>query len=138
MSTITTPQLRGSLDGTTSPVTIEAVYDTADPYALTVTFTLDGAGDEQVKPWMFARDLLTRALSPIATGLAVGEGDVQIRRLGTSLIVSLSSPDGQASIITQAAPLAAFLGQTYIRVPLGAEQVGDIDAEWAALAGGAA
>ncbi|MFF0295493.1 SsgA family sporulation/cell division regulator [Kitasatospora sp. NPDC004615] len=100
-------------------------YDGGDPFAVRCTFHLPG--DEPVT-WVFARELLVDGLSR-----ASGEGDVHIHPVGEDLAEAalvLRSPEGDARMHADAAPLLAFLARTDLVVPIGQETAGgDLDQE---------
>lgn len=106
-----------------------------DPFAVTVCFTGTGEAVE----WVFARDLLTRAL---AHGHC-GEGDVRVRLLlppggqagdALALRITLASPDGHAEIEADVCDFRHFLERAEFVVPGGSEnRFVDVDAELALL-----
>lgn len=99
-------------DGLTVPAGVRLEYRVSDPYAVTFTFL---NGDVS---WLFARDLLDEGQARHA-----GLGDVRIwpgPRKGT-LIVALSSPDGNAVFEFSASAIRGFLQQAYARVSSGRE-----------------
>lgn len=103
-------------------------YTTRDPYAVQATFCRNGFGRVV---WTFARELL-------AVGLArpAGIGDVQIEPDGSSVVLILSSPEGTAELVAQAADVRRFVSRTLSIVPLGAEPTYvDLDAELALFDG---
>ncbi|MFD8479147.1 SsgA family sporulation/cell division regulator [Kitasatospora sp. NPDC059673] len=110
-------------------VLVDMEYHGGDPFAVRFTFHLPG--DEPVT-WVFARELLVDGL-----GLASGEGDVHIHPVGEDLAevgLVLRSPEGDARMRAEAAPLLAFLARTDLVVPLGQETTGgDLDQELASI-----
>ena len=115
------------------PVLADLEYDTADPYAVRVSFHTGTPSSGDVVQWTFARQLLTDGVSAPA-----GEGDVQVwpsSTAGSSVVcLSLSSPSGRALFEVPLGELAEFLGRTYAAVPTGAEADHvDVDAELALL-----
>lgn len=106
------------------PVGLE--YDSADPYAVRLTFNLPG--DAPVS-WVFSRELLIDGISHPA-----GEGDVRIRPVAAEhlgdLQIHLQVGEEQALFRVSAPPLVAFLDRTDRLVPIGQEAAfEDIDAE---------
>lgn len=116
-------------DAGTVPLRVALRYGIDDPFAVTAAF----AGDGTTVEWVFARDLLIGGLER-----PCGEGDVHVwpsHGSGRDLVLlSLSSPDGQAVLEADAAELRRFLDMTLDLVPTGGESVHvDVDAELAAL-----
>jgi hypothetical protein len=100
------------------PVATELAYDPADPYA--VALTLNPASADPVR-WLVARDVLRHGLVRPA-----GEGDVGVWPSGTSeprptVCIALTSPDGDALLVSDADELADFLDRTEDVVPVGQE-----------------
>jgi hypothetical protein len=115
------------------PVLADLDYDTADPYAVKVSFHTGSSSAADVVQWTFARQLLTDGLA-----VPAGEGDVQVwpsSTAGASVVcLSLSSPSGRALFEVPLSELAEFLGRTYAAVPTGLESdFVDVDAELALL-----
>jgi hypothetical protein len=114
-------------DADAVPLPVSLRYSACDPYAVRAVFSGDGMEVE----WVFARDLLR-------TGLAspVGDGDVHVwPSWGTGrelLMISLTSPDGQAVLEATADDVRSFLDRTAVVVPDGQES-GHLDLD-AALA----
>jgi Streptomyces sporulation and cell division protein, SsgA len=107
-------------DADAVPLPVSLRYSAADPYAVRAVFSGDGMEVE----WVFARELLRTGL-----GSPVGDGDVHVwPSWGTGrelLMISLTSPDGQAS----AADVRSFLDRTAAVVPDGDESAHlDLDA----------
>ena len=127
-------QLRLVVPGTASlPVRADLLYDTADPYAVQVSFHTGAASSGDVVQWTFARQLLSDGIAAPA-----GEGDVQVwpssSTAGAVVCLSLSSPSGRALFEVPLAELADFLGRSYAAVPTGSESAHvDVDAELALL-----
>jgi sporulation and cell division protein SsgA len=85
--------------------------------------------------WVFARDLLRTGLTT-----PVGDGDVHVwPSWGTGrelLMISLTSPDGQAVLEATAEDVRRFLDRTAVVVPDGAESAFlDLDAAVSRLLG---
>jgi hypothetical protein len=109
--------------GVATAVVADVTYDVADPYAVAARFCVRGGEipDEATVQWVFARSLL-------ATGVyePVGEGDVRIwpclNSSGEAVtIIELLSPDGVALLQGRSDEVSAFLRETEILVPPGAE-----------------
>ncbi|QNN51596.1 SsgA family sporulation/cell division regulator [Nocardioides mesophilus] len=105
--------------GSQPPAVAEAElrYDRDDPYAVTLVFL--EAGNDVV--WLFGRDLLLQGVSEPA-----GEGDVHVfpsvDAEGRAVIMlSLSSPDGQALMKAPAADVLDFLARATHEVWPGTE-----------------
>ncbi|GAB2679183.1 SsgA family sporulation/cell division regulator [Thalassiella azotivora] len=114
-------------DAVSLPVSLR--YSARDPYAVTVAFR----GEDVSVEWVFGRDLLIEGM----TGPG-GQGDVHIwpgQRAGSDLLlISLSSPDGQAVLEADRSDVADFLARTTRIVPPGQEaHFVDLDAEIASL-----
>jgi hypothetical protein len=116
-------------DADAVPLPVSLRYSAADPYAVRAVFSGDGMEVE----WVFARDLLR-------TGLATptGDGDVHVwPSWGTGrelLMISLTSPDGQAVLEAGASDVRDFLDRTAVVVPDGGESAYlDLDAAVARL-----
>ncbi|MCW5250231.1 MULTISPECIES: SsgA family sporulation/cell division regulator [unclassified Streptomyces] len=107
------------------PLLAHLLYDPADPFALTVTFTHEGR--------VLARWALDRRM--VAEGLTreVGVGDVRLRPWARGMWEELRMeflgdvrPDGErhrAVVFVWAVPLAAFLRETRKAVPEGTEEI---------------
>jgi sporulation and cell division protein SsgA len=111
-------------DADAVPLPVSLRYSAADPYAVRAVFSGDGMEVE----WVFARDLLR-------TGLAtpIGDGDVHVwPSWGTGrelVMISLTSPDGQAVLEASADDVRTFLDRTAAVVPDGEESLYlDLDA----------
>ena len=111
-------------DADAVPLPVSLRYSSTDPYAVRAVFSGDGMEVE----WVFARELLR-------TGLAspVGDGDVHVwPSWGTGrelLMISLTSPDGQAVLEATADDVRSFLDRTAAVVPDGDESAFlDLDA----------
>lgn len=114
-------------DAVPLPVTLR--YSSKDPYAVRAVFTGDGMEVE----WVFARELLRNGLMK-----PVGDGDVHVwPTWGTGrevLMISLTSPDGQAVLEAAAGDVRAFLDRTTSVVPEGEESTFlDLDSTLARL-----
>lgn len=117
------------------PLSATLKFRSCDPFAVTVCFR--GAGE--TVEWVFARDLLSQAISK---GFA-GEGDVRVRLLvppgqpldaASALRITLASPDGHAEIEAEVADFRSFIERTECVVPTGSEaRFVDVDAELALL-----
>jgi hypothetical protein len=117
-------------DGAPLPVTAHVTYDTADPYAVTVTFHTGAA--EPVR-WTFARQLLTDGVER-----PVGEGDVKAWPSHTDglpvVCIALSSPSGRALFEAPLSGVVEFLSRSYLAVPTGSESdFVDLDNELGSL-----
>jgi hypothetical protein len=105
-------------DADAVPLPVSLRYSAADPYAVRAVFSGDGMEVE----WVFARDLLR-------TGLAtpIGDGDVHVwPSWGTGrelVMISLTSPDGQAVLEASADDVRTFLDRTAVVVPDGEESL---------------
>ena len=88
-------------------------YDTADPFAVTVTFT-----DDDDVPWTFDRGLLAEGLDGL-TGL----GDVSLWPDGDRLMYRMSNDDEAVTFSFPAESVRWFLAETYKAVPAGSEIV---------------
>jgi hypothetical protein len=103
-------------DADAVPLPVSLRYSAVDPYAVRAVFSGDGMEVE----WVFARDLLR-------TGLVcpTGDGDVHVwPSWGTGrelLMISLTSPDGQAVLEAAADDVRRFLDRTAAVVPDGEE-----------------
>ncbi len=116
-------------DADAVPLPVSLRYSAADPYAVRAVFSGDGMEVE----WVFARDLLrTGLVTPI------GDGDVHVwPSWGTGrelVMISLTSPDGQAVLEAGAEDVRTFLDRTALVVPDGEESLYlDLDAAVARL-----
>ncbi len=116
-------------DADAVPLPVSLRYSAADPYAVRAVFSGDGMEVE----WVFARDLLRRGLSA-----PIGDGDDHVwPSWGTGrelLMISLTSPDGQAVLEAGAEDVRVFLDRTAAVVPDGEESLYlDLDAAVARL-----
>jgi hypothetical protein len=116
-------------DAAAVPLPVSLRYSAADPYAVRAVFSGDGMTVE----WVFARELLRGGL-----GGPIGDGDVHIwPSWGTGrelLMISLTSPDGQAVLEASAQDVRSFLDRTAAVVPDGDETAYlDLDAALARL-----
>ncbi len=116
-------------DADAVPLPVSLRYSAADPYAVRAVFSGDGMEVE----WVFARDLLRTGLSS-----PVGDGDVHVwPSWGTGrelVMISLTSPDGQAVLEASAEDVRTFLDRTAAVVPDGEESLYlDLDAAVARL-----
>lgn len=102
----------------------DLIYDTADPYAVTLIVR-----ERTAVRWTFARDLL-RDGRLLPTGMA----DVQVSPNGGLIRIRLESPDGRATIHLERADVNEFLVDTFALVPDGREAAFlDLDAKLAEL-----
>jgi hypothetical protein len=103
-------------DADAVPLPVNLRYSATDPYAVRAVFSGDGMEVE----WVFARDLLRQGLSN-----PTGDGDVHVwPSWGTGrelLMISLTSPDGQAVLEASADDVRSFLDRTTAVVPDGQE-----------------
>jgi len=111
-------------DADAVPLPVSLRYSAADPYAVRAVFS----GDGMVVEWVFARELLRGGLSS-----PTGDGDVHIwPSWGTGrelVMISLTSPDGQAVLEAAAKDVRSFLDRTAVVVPDGDETAHlDLDA----------
>jgi hypothetical protein len=108
------------------PLPVSLRYSASDPYAVRAVFSGDGMEVE----WVFARELLRIGLTR-----PTGDGDVHTwPSWGTGqrelVMISLTSPDGQAVLEGGADDIRRFLDQTVAVVPIGKESGHlDLDAE---------
>jgi hypothetical protein len=122
---------------------VRFLYDPSDPYAVTLDCTdlsdaaeLETGGAPSTAPivWTFARALLTDAL--ITDGRS-GLHDVSIERDGAYLAITLTSPDGTATLRFLRQALIRFVLRTEQLVPLGRESEHlDVDTAIRRLLGG--
>jgi sporulation and cell division protein SsgA len=117
-------------DGAPLPVTASLHYDTADPYAVSITFH---TGSSESVRWTFARQLLTDGVER-----PCGEGDVRVwptHSEGVPVVcVALSSPSGRALFEAPLSGLVEFLSRSYLAIPTGSESdYVDLDAELSTL-----
>jgi hypothetical protein len=115
------------------PVTSRLAFMQDDPYALTLSFLVDG---DQWVTWTFARALLAEGISS-----AAGEGDVQVwpgvRDSERCTFLHTRSPYGAATFVLPLNAVVEFLFRTFALVPSGTESgFLDIDAEIAGLRAG--
>lgn len=103
-------------DADAVPLPVSLRYSATDPYAVRAVFSGDGMEVE----WVFARDLLRSGLAA-----PIGDGDVHVwPSWGTGrelLMISLTSPDGQAVLEAAAEDVRMFLDRTAVVVPDGEE-----------------
>jgi hypothetical protein len=92
-------------------------YDIADPYAVRLTVRLAGRAPV---PWSFGRELLEDG-----TRRRIGVGDVSVAPCPDApavlLHVTLRDPVSEAVLELSLPPVAAFLQDTYRKVPVGRE-----------------
>jgi hypothetical protein len=114
--------LLGGAVGTTVPVTLE--YRREDPFAVAMVFTVS-AGTGRVRRWVVDRELL---MAGLVTSDWVGDGDVKLGRASDAyLVIRLTSPDGEATLLFPLAEVSKFVGQVLVEVPLGLEPVDEDD-----------
>lgn len=107
-------------DGVDPPVMVDLRYDTADPYAVSMTFHL--WADDAVR-WVFSRDLLLNGQEGLT-----GAGDVQVwpsPHSGASRVCIALRPCPHAEavvVMASARVVGAFLRRTLAVVPAGTEQ----------------
>jgi Streptomyces sporulation and cell division protein, SsgA len=99
------------------PVEASATYAMSDPYAVRLDIS---TGPDSAVTWHFSRELLTAGVADFC-----GEGDVRIEPVesgaGRMVRITLSSPDGIASLEAPLAQVTEFLTETYVLVPTGCE-----------------
>lgn len=106
-------------EGVDRPVMADLRYDSANPYAVSMTFHV---GADQTVRWLFGRDLLLHGQHALT-----GIGDVQVwpsRPFGTSqvCIALRPCPHDDAVVVTASArTLGAFVRRTLAVVPAGTE-----------------
>ena len=91
-------------------------YDTADPFAVTLSFHHHGV---DLVDWVFARDLLAEGVA-----MPAGEGDVRLHPCWGDpglVVVYLESPFGRAVLTACRKQLKEFLDCTTRLVPIGLE-----------------
>lgn len=107
-------------EGVDRPVMVDLSYDSADPYAVSLTFHT--CTDETVR-WVFGRDLLLNGQQGLT-----GVGDIQVwptRHPWVSRVCMALRPywNREAVVVTASArTLDAFLRRTLAVVPAGAEE----------------
>lgn len=87
-------------------------YDSADPFAVTLTST---SSNSEVQ-WVFARDLLRDGLAG-----QTGEGDVKIHPDAGAIVLELNSGDGSAKLECARRSIEGFVDDIYSAVPEGSE-----------------
>ena len=99
------------------PVPAQFVYRTDDPYAVHITFHI---GSDHTVHWTFARELLVEGVFR-----PCGHGDVRVwpsKIDGRGVVLlTLSSPEGNALLEVPAAPVTAWLERILRVVPPGSE-----------------
>ncbi|HSX01496.1 MAG TPA: SsgA family sporulation/cell division regulator [Candidatus Saccharimonas sp.] len=111
-------------DATALPVRGSFIYDPADPYAISVTFSAEAdsaeADSADAVTWTLSRELLAAGL-----GGPSGLGDVRVwpwqTARGDFVALALASPDGCALFEVPRLALVRFMRRTYIVVPRGCE-----------------
>ena len=100
------------------PVPAKLGYRSDDPYAVHIAFHINS--DRPVH-WTFARELLVEGVFR-----PCGNGDVRVWPTKVSgrgvVLMSLTSPDGDALLEAPAAAVSAWLERTLRAVPPGSEQ----------------
>ncbi|ORT59444.1 SsgA family sporulation/cell division regulator [Streptomyces sp. CB03238] len=115
-----------SPDGHELPVLAHLVYDTRDPYAVTVGFTHGGFVYAE---WRLDRDMLRDGMAQ-----PVGEGDVRMWPALNGSREELRIELLDTAVFTVWVPsLWRFLARTYEEVPAGQERLEDLDAFLAEL-----
>lgn len=115
-----------------TPVEAELRYDPLDPYAVSVTFLVEGTTVD----WTFGRDLLMAGVHE-----PVGEGDVQVSPSmdpdgRAAVMLTLHSPTGHALVKARSRDVLDFLVRSTRAVWPGTEsEYVDPDAAIAALVG---
>lgn len=105
-------------------------WGTDDPLAVgLVTHASEGV---RVR-WDLYRDMLAASLRCPGVALAPQRGDVAVRTVGERVRLRLRSPDGEALVWLARIDLARFIDDTEELCLFGAEDYGDLDAEWRAL-----
>ena len=102
--------------GDAVPVDAVLGYDSADPFAVSVTFRV--TTDEQVR-WVFARELLIAGLDN-----PTGRGDVMVWPDAMDpdvIILSLTTPQGHALFEARRWIVRDFVEQSLATVPAGTE-----------------
>jgi Streptomyces sporulation and cell division protein, SsgA len=102
-------------------ITVLFRYTDLDPWAVALEFNLD-------MTWRLSRDLLHAGVL-----CGAGLGDVRVSPAGEYVDITLSSPDGTATVRFDAAALWDALQASIRLIPLGLETF-DFDAELALLA----
>nr|WP_184729291.1 SsgA family sporulation/cell division regulator [Saccharopolyspora phatthalungensis] len=101
-----------------APVGVELRYDSRNPYEVSMSFN---TGKPNTVDWVFGRDLLADGLLADS-----GEGDVRISPRSdepTRVLITLTSPSGQATFDADADLLAAFVDDSYEVVAPGDEHL---------------
>ncbi|MEV6241985.1 SsgA family sporulation/cell division regulator [Lentzea sp. NPDC051838] len=105
--------------GATAPVETELIYQSDDPFAVTMKFHAGGS----VATWIMGRDLLIEGMTTSS-----GLGDVRLRpHSGRTLVLELVSDRHVTVFRLPTGTLRKFLDATYRLVPPGSEQF-DADA----------
>ena len=102
--------------GDAVPVDAVLGYDSADPFAVSVTFRV--SAEEQVR-WVFARELLMAGLDN-----PTGQGDVMVWPDAIDsdvIILSLTTPQGHALFEAPRWIVRDFVEQSLATVPAGTE-----------------
>jgi hypothetical protein len=128
-----TLQLIGPRSWTEVPALL--TYDSADPFAVRITFGDTGPAPESAEDgvtWLVGRELLRAGLDRPA-----GDGDVRVwpaSATADALFLHLRAPSGEALFELSRATLSTFLRETELLVQSGAESAElDLDEELAAL-----
>jgi hypothetical protein len=100
------------------PVPAKLGYRSDDPYAVHIAFHIN---TDRPVHWTFARELLVEGVFR-----PCGNGDVRVWPTKVSgrgvVLMSLTSPDGDALLEAPAAAVSAWLERTLRAVPPGSEQ----------------
>ncbi|SFR28844.1 Streptomyces sporulation and cell division protein, SsgA [Lentzea waywayandensis] len=106
-------------NGSTAPVETELLYQSEDPFAVTMKFRSGGS----VAIWVMGRDLLAEGMSRRA-----GDGDVRLRPHSSRVLVLELVSDRHMTVFrVPAGTLRKFLDATWRLVPAGSERF-DADA----------
>jgi nitrogen-specific signal transduction histidine kinase len=87
------------------PITATFTFDTSNPFAVEMTFHQDG----DAIPWTVARELFEAIV--FLQEDRVGLGDVVITRLGSDIIIALSSPEGHTRVKMELSQLQKFFAK---------------------------
>lgn len=101
------------------PVATEVKWDPADPLVVEFVFSGTDSPDGETV-WEVARELVQAALH---TSVAVGKGDVKMRRHGPFMILCLTTEDMHADLKLPYAELQELIDESTSHTPLGLEDV---------------
>lgn len=96
---------------TTLPVRWQ--FKRSDPYAISM---LAHTGEGEVE-WIFARSILADALAESETEPVAGSGDVMMSADATDVVLYLSSPEGNASLIFSRDEMEIFYAESLTIIP---------------------